>query len=241
MPEGTHSPFEVHGGMIMPGLVDQSGDNNEPLEGAPKKAQHTWEESMLQSLDRLRVDVRSKDPYIIARNCDSIFQDEVFRFSYWGNLISIHWPNLEAFDAAGKPLSTFDTAMLTFYLQTADGEPMADRWIGFRELPNGVFYNQAFQGYSGNRVANTFGDKPDRFNEAATLLGGWKLSGLADHAFAFQPLPRIRLAATLWPGDEEFPSKASILFDASASHYMTTDGLALLGSGLTGRLIKQLK
>jgi hypothetical protein len=28
------------------------------------------------------------------------------------------------------------------------------------------------------------------------------------------------------------------LFDASASHYMTTDGLALLGGGLAGRLEK---
>jgi hypothetical protein len=48
----------------------------------------------------------------------------------------------------------------------------------------------------------------------------------------------IRLACALWPGDEDFPSKASILFDASASHYMPTDGLALLGSGLARRLIK---
>ena len=131
--------------------------------------------------------------------------------------------------------------MLIFYLQTADGAPMADRWISFRELPNGGFYHQAFQGYSGNRVAGAFGESPDLFDAAAKSLGGWRLTGLAEHAFAFQPLPRVRLAVVLWPGDEDFPTKVSVLFDASASHYMTTDGLALLGSGLTGRLIKQLK
>ncbi len=67
---------------------------------------------------------------------------------------------------------------------------------------------------------------------------GISLTGLPGLAFAFQPLPRIRLAAILYPGDEEFAARASVLFDAAASHYMTTDGLALLGSGLVGRLIK---
>ena len=224
----------------MPGLVDQVGDDNKPPSGAPEKAQQTWEESMLQSLDRLRKEVRIKKPQVVATHCDAIFHEQRLNFTYWNKKIMIHWPDLEAFDSDGEPLSIFDTAMLIYYLQTADGAPMADRWISFRELPNGGFYNQAFQGYSGNRVAKTFGEKPELFDEAAKSLDGWRLTALAEHAFAFQPLPRIRLAAVLWPGDEEFPSKASILFDASASHYMTTDGLALLGSGLTGRLIKQL-
>jgi hypothetical protein len=51
-------------------------------------------------------------------------------------------------------------------------------------------------------------------------------------------LPRIQLAAILWPGDEEFPARASVLFDGAASHYMTIDGLALLGAGLARRLEK---
>ena len=48
----------------------------------------------------------------------------------------------------------------------------------------------------------------------------------------------LYLAATLWLGDDEFPAKASVLFDAASGHYMTIDGLALLGSGLSRRLIK---
>ena len=61
---------------------------------------------------------------------------------------------------------------------------------------------------------------------------------MAEHAYGFQPLPRIRLAAVLWPGDEDFPTRASVLFDAASNHYMTIDGLALLGSGLASRLAK---
>jgi hypothetical protein len=55
--------------------------------------------------------------------------------------------------------------------------------------------------------------------------------------FAFRVLPRVEIAAVYWPGDEELPSKASILFDATAHHYMVVDGLAILGSRLVGRLL----
>ena len=78
--------------------------------------------------------------------------------------------------------------------------------------------------------------QPEAFSAATRLLGGLPLTGLPGLAFAFLPLPRLRLAAILYPGDDEFPARASILFDAAASHYMPTDGLALLGAGLARRI-----
>ena len=47
--------------------------------------------------------------------------------------------------------------MILYYLSYADGTPLADRWIGYRELPDGTFYSQAFQGYSGDRLARHSG------------------------------------------------------------------------------------
>ena len=128
--------------------------------------------------------------------------------------------------------------MLLYYLREADGTPIADRWIGYRELPGGSFYSQAFQGYSGDRLAKEDGEKLEAYDNAARALEGVSLPALPGVAFAFLPLPRIRLATILYPGDEEFPARASVLFDLAASHYMTTDGLALLGAGLVGRLIQ---
>jgi hypothetical protein len=140
--------------------------------------------------------------------------------------------------AGGQPCSTFDAAMLLYYLATADGTLPAGRWIGFRELPGGSFYNQAFQGYSGDPLARTFSSRPGELERAAQELGGRRLTGIAPFAWSFLPLPRLSLAAALWPGDEELAGRAAVLFDASASHYLPTDGLALLGSGLSGRLLR---
>lgn len=131
--------------------------------------------------------------------------------------------------------SFFQSLVLT-YLQTADGAPSADRWISFRELPNGRFYHRAFQGYAPDRLTRRWELNVDGFGTACRAIGGTRLE-LGDAGFGFRVLPRVELAAVFWLGDEDFPSRASILFDANAPHYMVTDGLAILGSQLVGKIL----
>jgi hypothetical protein len=56
--------------------------------------------------------------------------------------------------------------------------------------------------------------------------------------FAFRLLPRVWLAVVLHLADDEFPANANILFDATVSHYLPTEDLAVLGGMLAGRLSK---
>lgn len=223
----------------MPGLTGRAAGKSDERGDIIERARRSWEASMARQIDDLRTSLRSTVPQVIADRAGGSYDGACLSLEYWGDQLRVAWPELEVYKGE-DPCPTFDTAMVFYYLSSADGAPFADRWIGYRELPGGGFYNQAFQGYSGDRIARAFGSDPDSFHLAARSLGGWSLPALAEHAYAFQPLPRIRLAAVLWPGDEEFPSKASVLFDPSACHYMTIDGLALLGSGLSGRLVKAL-
>jgi hypothetical protein len=223
----------------MSGLMDQAGGKRIPPEDVVHQARQAWQESMLRAIDDLARSLRQRDPAEIARRAGCEFDQQALKLVYWREPVRLLWPGLTATRAVDdKPCSTFDQAMLLYYLDRADGAPPAGQWIGFRELPNGAFYAQAYQGYSGNRLAHVFGTQPEAFERAAQASGGLPVTGLGISAFAFQPLPRIRLAAALWPGDEEFPARAAVLFDAACSHYMTTDGLALLGSGLVGRLVR---
>lgn len=202
-------------------------------------ARRAWQESMERRLQELRARLQAADPAELARRSGAQWDQGNIRLSYWGQELALAWPSLEATRMEdGQPASTFDSAMLLYYLVTADGTPAAGRWISFRELPGGAFYNQAFQGYSGGPLARALSDRPPEFARAAASLGGSPLTDLAPFAYRFLPLPRMPLAAALWPGDEELPGRAAILFDACASHYLTTDGLALLGSGLASRLLR---
>lgn len=136
-----------------------------------------------------------------------------------------------------KELSSFTQSLLLTYLVTADGTTPSSRWIGFRELPDGMFYVQAFQGYSGGRLARELPGGIEAFRRAAEALGGEPLA-IGDAGYAFTVLPRVHLGLVYWEGDEEFPSQARVLFEDTAARYLPTDGLAILGSQLVGRLLK---
>lgn len=226
----------------MASLTDQADGIKPPGGEAIERAHQAWRESMLRQLDVLRAEIAATQPGRLAVNCGGMLKDQRIQLNYWGKAVAVSLPDLRAWKLEdGSECPVYDTGVLLYYLRQADGTPMADRWIGYRELPGGSFYSQAFQGYSGDRLARAFGERPEGYLQAVRKLDGMALTGLPGLAYAFIPLPRIRLASILYPGDEEIAARASILFDASASHYMTTDGLALLGSGLVGRLLQTEK
>jgi hypothetical protein len=97
-------------------------------------------------------------------------------------------------------------------------------------------YHQAFQGYASDKLSKHWGNNIQGFITACKKVGGQTVN-YGDASFSMPLLPRIIVAPICWIGDEEFPPKASILFDANVHHYMVTAGLAVLGSQLVKRLL----
>lgn len=161
-----------------------------------------------------------------------------FESPFFGTLYRIQWPSGVVHRATDRTEADIATRILLLhYLTTADGVPLADRWISFRSLPGGLGYDAAFQGRANQRLAHAFGTDQATFELAADRLGGERLA-FGDASFLFRALPRLWLAVVLYLADEEFPATANVLFDASASHYLPTEDLAVLGGMLAGRLIK---
>jgi len=207
-------------------------------QGAPTPQLRQWLERLAPVVEHARDVLRQRCPDEVARcsGCQRTlagdFQLEFLRRPY---VIEARSFAVRATGGA-KPPSPFTTSLILTYLAMADGAPLAGDWIGFRELPAGLFYAQAFQGYSGGRLVREPGGDLEAFRCAAGRLGARPLA-VGDAAYAFGVLPRIPLAVVYWEGDDEFPSQAQVLFDRSAPHYMTTDGLAILGSQLVDRLL----
>lgn len=126
--------------------------------------------------------------------------------------------------------------LLLHYLLTADGAPPAGRWVSFRELPDAMVYDPAFQGRASHRIRARFGTDIDAFHRAAQALGGDRLT-FGDASYLFRALPRVWLAVIVYKGDEEFSPSANVLFDAAAANYLPTEDLAVLGGYLASRLI----
>lgn len=145
------------------------------------------------------------------------------------------WTVKRVEDGAAPPFLV--QGLLLTYLVTADGTPPINRWVGFRELPDGLFYAQAFQGYTGSALVRDLNGNVDSFKQASSALHGAALP-IGDAGFAFPVLPRLQLAVIMWSGDEEFPAQAQVLFQETATHYLMTEALAIVGSLLIGQIVK---
>jgi hypothetical protein len=200
-----------------------------------------WEQSLEPKIAQARDELRARDPREIAERSGAVYYEIEegqgrLQVRFFGQPYTVTWSDLEVFDPTGQRCSNPVQAVLLQYLVLADGTPLAQQWVSLRELPNGAFYERAFQSYSGNLVARAFKSDIDAFREAALQLGGEPLA-LGDAAFRFWALPKIPLALVYWSGGEEFPASAQVLFDASAGHYHHLEMLAHLGAMLCDRVI----
>ncbi len=163
-----------------------------------------------------------------------------------GKEVCISFPDFIIKDQkTGQILPDLMQAIILYYFHTADEVQPTGTWISFSELPDGRFYNHAFQGYTGRKLAQIYKDDRAAFQLAASKLNFLKEFSWSqfpgDAAFEFQVLPKVSLLVVFWQGDEDFPSSFQILFDASIHHFLPTYVCAIIGSMLTHELIRNKK
>ena len=203
-----------------------------------------WYERLAVLVAQMQASLRAIAPEeLVQRSGCTLSSDGALCLRFWGKLYRVTLPDLTVHgeDAQAAP-SDFTQALLLTYLVTADGTIPANRWITYRDLPDGMFYAQAFRGYAEMRLVRDLGAGGiAAFRRGMEALGGQPEaigSGEGNAAYSVQVLPRVRLAAVYWLGDEDFPSQASVLFQETSPHYLSTDGLAVLGSHLVNRIIE---
>ena len=208
-----------------------------------KPRPRTPEETYGPALQKAQAEFPQLDPHATAMRAAVPYQaldaaQGRFEIPFFGVLHQVHWPDSTTRRAADQADADIASRILLLhYLLQADGAPLSERWIGFRNLPGGLGYDAAFQGRANRRLAHAFGADLPAFEAAARKLGGERLS-FGDASFLFRILPRVWLAVVLYLADDEFPASANVLFDGTASSYLPTEDLAVLGGMLAGRLIK---
>jgi len=196
-----------------------------------------------ERVDEIRTKLKDVDPQQLATRTGSIYtpigdSGGEFKVAYWSREVVIRFPDFTGkYNETGEAISTFDLTMLAYYFDVSDGTPMKGEWIAFNQIPGGMFYAQAFQGYSGDELAKVFENDAEAFIEANEKLGG-RREFFGNVTYSYQVLPRVPIMVVCWLGDEDFPPSYRMLFDANAHHHLVTDAYAILGSNLTRRLIK---
>ncbi len=194
-----------------------------------------WRDSLRAKIAQAREALAGLPLEELARRSGGVAEGKTLVLPFFGAPYRVTWPELEVLTPDGEGCPEELTAMFLDYLLLGDGTDPSGHWIGFRELPHGGFYFRAFQGYTGDILVREL-DFPS-FRRAAQALGGEPLE-LGDAAYRFLALPKLPLAVVWWEGDEEFPPKATVLFDATAGEYLPAEGLAILGRILCRKLIR---
>lgn len=145
-------------------------------------------------------------------------------------------------DNLGQPMQSHEecdiqslSTLLTHYGQ-ADPKPLTSRLVKYKDLPGGYAYEAAFIRRAIQPIADVFGENPEELLEATKRLGGSKLNH-GDASVVIDAFSGVPLTYILWR-KEEFPASANILYDESASYYLPTEDLAVLGEITTKRLIQ---
>ncbi len=125
-------------------------------------------------------------------------------------------------------------AMLSHYAVGIFAD-LTGKFMKFRDLPGGYSYERAFINRAIKPIEETFGQTPNGLVEAAKKLGGNPLD-IGDASAEIPTLRGIPLTYVLY-GAEDYPASANVFYDESASSFLPTEDLAVLGELTTLRLI----
>lgn len=195
-------------------------------------------DKLVPRIEEARNTLQTRAPEeIVERSGCTLTENGQYQLDFMGRAYAIDQLFVVRRADTGDEAPAFIQSIILMYLATADGTPPFEHWISFHELPDGQFYEQAFRGYSGEELVRGLNGDLAAFQHASLKLHGEPI-GLGDAAFVFRILPRLRFVAVMYAGDEDFPAQARVLFEATAPHYLSTDGLAILGGQLVGQIVK---
>lgn len=189
-----------------------------------------------------RARLRERDPFELARLAAmgtgrGGSGEPILYGEHWAEPYEITWPALAVTGTRGEPAPLHTEALWLHYLDRADGRPLAGRWVNLSEI-GGLFYQQAFQSYTGNKIARAWGENLEGLRRRCVAEGGWKVDGLGDLAYEWRALPRLPVCLCYRGPTGSSAAWATVLFDAAADHYAAADVAAIVGRQLAGRLVR---
>jgi hypothetical protein len=165
-----------------------------------------------------------------------------YRLAAFGQRFRVH-PGERRIDAPAPEAATLlehhaDLLRLSllWYLVRATGDRPAGVLVNPARLPGGDLFARGTHVLPLDALATRYTACPDAFLAAGAALGG-RTVACGDAAVELPALPKVPVTLILWTGDDEFPPRADLLFDATAPRHLPTDvlwALAMLSVQLMG-------
>jgi hypothetical protein len=123
-----------------------------------------------------------------------------------------------------SPAAFIEELCTLAYLINSQNLPPAGKLTPVQALPGGQFFFRGPHKLNTDKLEATFGQNPEQLYNVIDRFSAKKYK-FGDAAIELYILPRVALTIVIWRGDDEFPARASILFDQTAASQLPLDAL----------------
>jgi hypothetical protein len=135
---------------------------------------------------------------------------------------------------AGGPSIDLQVILIT-YLLNAQAIPLVNKLVAGSSLKGGECFFQGAHGFPLDPLLAQYGRDIEGFQDRGVSLGATQ-ERYGDVALRFAAFPRVSVVMILWGGDEEFPPRLSVLFDASIDQHLPLDAITGLVTEICHRM-----
>ncbi|MGD0398530.1 MAG: DUF3786 domain-containing protein [Syntrophobacteraceae bacterium] len=177
---------------------------------------------------RLWEALRQADPREITRRTlvEYDLEESVYVVPFLNTAV-LCYPETEEIEVLGRLVDFSKDFQLTLvilhYLLYARDKPLANKWVGEKDLPGGGLFFTAAHTLPMEPLTRAFDGRPGLLDASARSIGGEKVN-MGGLSYRFRILPRIPILIILWMRDEEFEPSSHVLFDETIiAHFSLLD------------------
>ena len=170
-------------------------------------------------------ELREADPELVSRNSLAAYDSKAgtYTLTVLGEKYAIDPGGMAIVNLtnpARAPEYLLKLSIPVYLVQARDIPPSGEL---VKDLPGGGFFFRGSHALPLDAIAEKFGRDSGSFERAGRSTLGGTPAGMGDAAVAFNVFPRVSMALVLWLSDEEFPARATLLFDSNAGRHMALD------------------
>jgi hypothetical protein len=136
-----------------------------------------------------------------------------------------------------EEVSFFFSIVVLSYLTEVKDIKLSHTWISEKDLKGGATFFRGPHRLQVEALETRYGSDPQGFLESGKRLGGSEIF-YGDKGFAIHVFPKVPLAFMLWKGDEEFPPRVGVLFDATIQEHFNLDVIWCMVAETCRRLVE---
>jgi heterodisulfide reductase subunit C len=181
--------------------------------------------------------LRSRNLDDVCARCGAERTAEGLAVEYLNKKYRISFPAVEFLPPSPSYVSQL---IILHYLASTGKEKTTGEFVGYRDLPGGMFYYTAYCKQGPDRIMREFGNEPEQVFPAAETLGGVKAS-FGDASVRIRVFPRVELLIVLYKSDDEFPNEAHVLYKNDIINFLSLKDISMLTGEIAGRFSKMKK